>query len=211
VPQKLDPQKSYKRDMDLTVNGHHAEGMLVVPRASKYDFKIIAKGKLDLFTFTTCHREQTKENAGESGWFSDSKKRELSYVPTPLEAGEISCPVQLGGYEKKKGRHSWGLVEFEHPSLSMPAKIECNGSVMNATGVSVCQSKAGLLERISFSEKMLTSSKGSCPQLKSNDGKVFQFEIQKGQCVYRFLTMAGKKRYHRLLTFGYEKILIRDN
>ena len=211
VPQKLDDKTFYKRDMGLTVNGHQAEGVLVVPRATKYDFDIRAKGKLDLFTFTTCHREQTKELAGKRGWFADKSRRKLVFKPVPLERSQFACPVQLGGYERIKGRHSWGLVEFEHPSLTLPALVSCNGSEYNARGVSVCQSKAGLLMRITFSEKVIAPQKSVCVILKSTDQKTFTFKMPKGQCGFRFVNLAADEKWHRLTTIGYEKILIREN
>ncbi len=211
VPQELDPEIFYKRDMGIEVNGKRGEGVLVVPRASRYKFDIRAKGKLDLFTFTTCHREQTKEKAGERGWFSDKKHRELTFLPAALEKERFSCPVQLGGYEAIKGRHSWGLVEFEHPSLTLPAVVSCNGVVRQARGVSVCQSKAGLLMEIVFRKKVLYPKENTCVKLTSKDGLKFRFALPKKQCSFRFVTERGELEMHRLTTVGYEKILIREN
>ena len=212
VPQKLDPDAFYKRDMEITVNGYQSEGVLVVPKAKKYDFKIEAKGKLDLFTFTTCHREKTKENAGEKGWFSDKKTRKMTFFPSPdIEASHLSCPVQLGGYERDKGRHSWGFVDFEHESLNLPALLKCNGSVSNHTGVSACQSKNGLIQEIVFSEPVLAAKNPECGELTSTDEKTFRFKMPKGQCTFRFLTKTGEKKWHRMTTLGYQQILIRED
>jgi len=211
VPQKLDDKTFYKRDMGIVVNGHQAEGVLVVPRSPQYAFDIRAKGKLDLFTFTTCHRERTRENAGERGWLANKKRRKLIFEPTPLEKSEVACPVQLGGYERIKGRHSWGLVVFEHPSLTLPALVSCNGSQYNARGVSVCQAKAGLLMQIVFSEKVIWPKTNTCIKLTSSDSKSFTFKLPRGQCGFRFVTQSGEERYHRLIVVGYESILIREN
>lgn len=212
VPQKLDPKVFYKRDMQLKVNGHQGEGVVVAPHAAQYQVAVEAAGSLDLFTFTTCHREQTKENAGERGWFSDRTKREFTFMPTTLESNEFSCPAQLGGYERKKGRHSWGFIEFESPKLTLPALVNCNGSSHNARGVSVCQSKIGLIQEIVFSEPVLWSENNSCLKLESKDSKTFRFKMPKGSCVFRFLAKDGdKEKWHRLTTIGYEKILIREN
>lgn len=214
VSQKLDPRLFYKRDMKIEVNGFKGEGVLVVRSANNYDFAVDARGRLDLFTFTTCHREETKEKAGEGGLFGNKHKRTWNFVPVNgMEAGGISCPVQLGGYEKVKGRHSWALVDFEHPDLTLPAKIKCNGSVYNSKGVSICQSKTGLIQEISFTTDVLTTKQKheNCPPLESKDMKVFRYEIPKGQCVYRFLTKGGDAAWHRHTTIGYEKILIRSN
>ncbi len=197
--------------MNLKVNGHQAEGALVVPHSESYEFKIKAQGDLDLFTFTTCHREQTKENAGEKGWFKSDKKRQFNYTPAKIEAEGISCPARLGGYEKIKGRHSWGFVDFEHPSLTLPALVSCNGSQYNSRGVSVCQTKAGLMMEIVFPEPVLWPKKGLCVNLVSNDNKVFRFIVPKKQCTFRFFTRTGEEKWHRLTTIGYEKILIRED
>ena len=211
VPQKLDEKTFYKRDMSLTVNGHQAEGVLVVPRAKEYIFEIQAKGKLDLFTFTTCHREQTKENAGERGWFADSKRRELTFRPVPLESEGVACPARLGGFERIKGRHSWGFVEFEHPSLVLPALVSCNGAQYNSRGVSACQAREGLLMEIRFPERVLWPDKNVCVKLESSDAQTFRFKVPRGECSIRFVTERGEKKWHRLVIVGYEKILIRED
>jgi len=211
VPQKLDSKAFYKRDMDLTINGYQGIGVMVVPRAEEYKFEIEAKGKLDLFTLTTCHREWTKEKAGQKGWFKSKKRRELTFVPEPLESENIACPVQLGGYERINGRHSWGLVSFEHPSLTLPALVSCNGSHYNANGVSTCQAKTGLLMEIKFSEKVLWPKENTCVKLETKDSQTFRFKVPLGQCGFRFVTMGHDEKWHRLITVGYQKILIREN
>lgn len=213
VPQKLDGKIFYKRDMIIKVNDYKAEGVLVVPRSSRYKFDIKARGRLDLFTFTTCHREQTKENAGEQGWFSDKSRRQLTYRPVPIERAALICPIQLGGFERIKGRHSWGFVTFEHPSLRLQGMVSCNGLHYNAHGVSACQTKAGLIMEIKFAEKVLPPApKDSCVALTSKDGMTYQFKVPKGECSFRFMAIKGEKeRMHRLTTLGYEKILIREN
>ncbi len=208
--QSLDPKIFYKRDMEVKVNGYQAEGVLAVPYAEKYKFDIDAKGKLDLFTFTTCHREQTREQAGGKSWFSNKKSRKFEYNPAPIEAGPLACPAHLGGYEIGKGRHSWAFVDFGNPDLKLPAYLSCNGSQGNFTGVSVCQSKAGLLQRIEFTEPVLYPEK-PCAKLKTNDDMRFEFAMPKGECVIRFVTKTGDEMWHRITLLGYEQILLRGD
>jgi len=40
VSQELDPGKIYRRDIEINVNGHQGDGVLVVPRSAKYEIKI---------------------------------------------------------------------------------------------------------------------------------------------------------------------------
>ncbi len=211
VPQTLSPEHFYKRDMTITVNEIEAEGVLVVPRSADeiYEMTIENKGKIDLFTFTTCHREDTREIA-KGGIFGRFKREvEFSYVPVPgIETGRY-CPIKLGGYEMVKGRHSWGFLDFESSDHLLPARLSCSGDASDGLGVSICQSKAGLIQRIEFPEKTrVAAGRNSCPALKSEDGKLYEFEPSLGICVYAFEGKTSSRR-HRLTVLGYEKILVR--
>lgn len=213
VLQPLNPETIYKRDMIISVNGITGDGVLVVPRNVTYKLHITAQGDLDLFTFTTCHREEIAEDAANvterSGIFrrTITKKREikLDYTPTEIEM-EGGCPVFLGGYEEQKGRHSWGLIDFEGPDATLPATVFCNGKTIEANGVSVCQSRAGLIQGIIFPEKVFISPDPQC-DLGQKEGTHFKFPIKKGQCVYAF--MDKQFRVHRFTTLGYEMVPIR--
>ena len=200
----------YKRDMDLKVSGRRAEGVLVLPKATSYDFEIRAKGRLDLFTFATCHREETRERAGERGLFGDRRRVRLKYAPVDLESGPISCPVQIGGFEKKKGRHSWGFVDFEHESMKLPATIFCNGRTLKATGVSACESRQGLIQVIQFQTEVFWPERG-CPRFETEDNKRLRFTMPQGQTTCRFKERSELGREFRITLMGYQKILIREN
>lgn len=199
----------YKRDMIINVNGKSFDGVGVVPYSGRYDFSVDAKGKLNLFTYATCHRDLTKENAFEKGWFKDKSKTKFSLVLFDEEESGISCPLQLGGYELSKGRHSWGFIDFEHSSLKAKAVLKCNGDKRKVNGVGVCQSRFGLIQFLIFEEPMLSPSVATCPKWQSVDGKYFSLEIPKGQCTYRFKGKISGDNF-RITTLGYENILIRD-
>lgn len=208
---QADSKIIYKMDMRVCVNDHCAEGALVVPEAAVYRFDINARGKLDLFILTTCHRDIVLENAGRPGIFGNKKRVKYDLTPVPsMETDQYGCLVHLGGFERRRGRHSWAMVAFEHPSLTLKAQIQCNGLAYEAPGVSICQAKAGLTQQIRFSVPVIMGRKNACQLLTSKDGKVFQFDMPAGECVYRFAEKHGKKK-HRMSTFGYEKVLLRDD
>ena len=110
--QSVSTEVFYKRDMILEVGGRKGEGVLVVPLSVIVPFYVTARGDLDLFTFTTCQREETTENAGNvterTGWLfkrTITKKREVKFDFKPsLIEGAGGCPILLGGYEELKGR-----------------------------------------------------------------------------------------------------------
>jgi len=212
--QQLDPGTFYKRDMQITVNGVTREGVLVAPRKSSYAFDVVAKGDLDLFTFETCHREEEQEDAGTRGIFGIiTNKRETkgTYVPAaPIETTG-SCVVRLGGYERTQGRHSWAMIDFEDTDATLPAQVLCNGENYHSNGVTVCQSKQGLIEQIAFPVETVVKGSDACPMPQAPDGKTYQFKMPPRECVYAFTEVAplGKQRRHRLTTLGYSAILIR--
>lgn len=205
----------YKKDMVISHAGISYVGVAVLPEMASYDLHIAAKGDLDLFTFTNCHRDENSENAWNvtetrrNFLFrkTTEKKKEikLTFKPTALESSGF-CPVFIGGFEELKGRHSWGLIDFESSVNKLQAGVECNGETKVATGVSVCQSKTGLIQRIQFGVHVRVSPDPECA-IGKTEGEIFEFEIKKGQCVYAFMSDAGE--IHRLTTFGYEQVLIR--
>lgn len=205
---KAAPDTFYKRDMKITVNQTTGEGAIVVPFGAEYHFDIEAKGKLDLFTFQTCHREITKEKAGEGGLFGDKKRVKMVMVPVKGFEDVKTCPVELGGYEMARGRHSWGFVDFEHPSMLLNADVKCNGKAIVAHGVSVCQAREGLIQEISFNEDVRISPVERCPLEKISE-RVYRHRSPVGRCVYAFVGKASGQ-VHRHTSLGYEAILVRE-
>lgn len=202
IEQKLDPNILYKRDMDITINGKYWNGVAVVPQADKYEIKIRTVGRNDNFTFTTCHREESVKN----------QKNEVAFTFAPrkgLEDGD-SCIADMGGFDKDKGRHSWGILDFENPAYRVQATLDCNGQSLETNGVGVCQSLAGLRQRIKFKYPVKVSPPIGCRMLTPVDELNFTFEIVKGKCVYEFWEPSFSRKY-RLTTFGYEQILIRQD
>lgn len=202
VDQKLDPKIFYKRDMQITVNGKSWNGVAVAPLSDKYDVVVKTPGRMDLFTFTSCHREFTQRDAGNEIKFT--------YYPTVGIEDVGSCVVRMGAYEKKRGRHAWGLIDFETKGYTAQADVACNGSLSNANGVTVCQSYAGLKQRIRFKYPMKISPSEGCRMLTPVDELNFDYEIVKGECVYEFFEPSFSRRF-RLTTVGYEQILIRED
>lgn len=204
-PQSRSLDDFYKRDLEVCFEGSCGEGVLVVPKKASYNFKIKSKGALDLFTFSTCHREETQEAVG-GGWFGSDKKMDGTYIPMAGIETEY-CPAYIGGYDKK-GMHSWGFIDFETDEAKLPAVLMCNGDRVKSNGVSICQSKAGLIQEIRF-EKPVTVEfdAAKCKLPKSEDGKIFRFEQPRGECVLAFFSAEGN--VHRLTLLGYDKIMIR--
>ena len=243
-PQKLNPEVYYKNDICVTyrrdVNKHGAIGTWyrnkvkrqfrlfkkakqyqeiymcgvgVLPEDYEYNFEIKHRAKLNFFAVNTCHREITTENP-DQGLFKKNGKLNLNYKPT-LEKGK-ACPLYMAAYNRN-GRHGWGTFAFESENFTLPAKIECNGDEIQFNGVSICQSRFGTLQKITFAEEVLPAKPVNgpaervldCPVLPTKDGKTFEFIMPKRECFYGFI---GKKslKEHKLYTIGYEEVIVRD-
>lgn len=197
-----------KRDVQLEFEGQRFTGVAVLPARDAYTITMEFPGELNLFTFGDCHMDHSEEDAGSGEWLRKKNKITYKYAPRFPKEGEY-CPVIIGGYEAStEARNAWGFIDFESRKETLPAHLECNGGVIEANGVSVCQAKAGLWQRVTFPVEVDISPDEACPMAKSDDSKTFKFKIAKGFCVYAFVSKDGKQR-HRLSTLGYDKILIR--
>lgn len=207
IQPNVDPDKVYRRDMALKVNGRSAEGVVVIPRAPSYSFEIEARGKLDLFTLQSCSRELIIDAPKSDGIFGKKTKIAFTIQPDDMENGP-ACPFELAGYSKETGKHSWALVDFETPTEKLPAKLNCNGAKYASGGVSACQSRAGLIQRIEFAEDVLASPDKDC-EIPLTNKRVFEFPLRAGYCVYAFVAAKDMSKVHRLTTIGYEDIILR--
>lgn len=188
-------------------------GVGVLPYSDSYKLQIDSFGKLNFFSLTTCHEEDTTENP-DRGIFKKNGRTEINYMPT-LEKGK-ACPLYVAAYSKKQ-RHAWGILVFEHPRYQLRAKLHCNGYIRRANGVSICQSRKHLIQKIEFNEevKLIRPVKGaadrqtSCPEIEVTDGKSFEFVLPARECIYGFIGKKSKK-IHQLFAVGYEDIIVRE-
>lgn len=85
--------------------------------------------------------------------------------------------------------------------------MNCNGRVIKSKGTTVCQSRNGLIQDITFAEEVLVADNNECG-IPSKKAKKFEFSLPKGKCSAIFGTKSGK--FHKLTLLGYESILIRE-
>lgn len=209
VQAPADPTKIYKRDLQIKVNGLTGVGTLVVPKASSYAIEVQSRGRLDAFTITSCAREVVIKDIEESGGWFRKKKGKVSYTYTPSAVEEEFCQLDLGGYDKEHGRHSWAMIDFEDSSTNLPAILTCNGEVKSSKGVSLCDSHEGLYQSISFTNPNVeVRAEDKCAKPGADGRGNFTFRISRDVCYYVFVEPEGMKRIHRLTTIGYDDVFI---
>jgi len=188
-------------------------GVGVLPHQESYNLVIDSFNKLNFFAMNTCHREITTENP-DRGIFKQNGIHKISYNPT-VEQGK-ACPLYIGAFNKT-GRHGWGIVAFEHPNFQLESILHCNGDKEDTGGTSICQSREGLLQKITFKEPVKAAPpvngpaqrKEDCPVLSSKDSKTFNFIMPPRECVYGFIGLESGKE-HKFYTIGYEQLIVRE-
>jgi hypothetical protein len=198
----IEPGVNYMKDIRIKNKQFEARGMIVLPRKPLYTIEYHSPGKVDLFTSRTRDSEISIEKAG--GGIKKNKVT-INYRPSELELSPGSI-VDVGAFEYKRGRHAWGLIDFQDEFTTLQADVICNGKPYKSPGVTVCQSRTGLVQKISFPEEVTVLPDEGC-EIGKNKGTEFIFGIRSGLCVYAFV---GLEKIHRLTTFGYDKILIRE-
>lgn len=203
VAQQIDTSVIYRADIRLKINGQEAVGVIVVPKAASYTIEGHVKGLFDFLLARSCHREIS--------WELHDDDFRYVYQPIPgLEDGR-ECPLEFEGVEKVKARDSSALIEFEDPAYQMPATTICNGESKATHGVSACQAKVGLFQRIIFPVPVLMAAPNPiCRFPEPADHMTFEFPMASGKCLYVFREIGPERREHRFRTRGYDQIILRD-
>lgn len=207
INQKLDPNIYYKRDIRLVINGVEFDGIAVPKKSDVYKIKVKARGIIDMITIRSCHREITYEEPSK-GWFSSGKTFEFEYRPIKgIEDGR-GCYLDIGTYEKSKGRHGWALIDFESAEETVKAELKCNGEKRAVGPVSICQAHSNTIQKIQFDHKVKVSPDSpKCSVMQSDDEMGYRYLIPPGECVYYFCDRLGY--CHRHTTLGYDGLLVR--
>lgn len=207
MPQPLNPDLFYKRDLPITVNGEDFAGAGVAGPAKRYEIEVNPNTNVDLLLIRSCHREESFEKS--AGWF---KKNDFSYTYEPQKGLEDirTCPLQIDALDAAKGQHAWAYLDFRHVSYEIEGELTCNGTISKFKGVGECQAKAGLTQRIRFAIPIrFAPSEGCATPHKAVDGSgYYELETSVGECVYLFDSQDGK--IGRIVFLGYQGVLVRS-
>lgn len=215
----MEANKFYRLDLGLRTNDLSGDGSLVVPMKDQYKFEITSPGKIDVLSMRSCSRETVIEN---DGWIR-RKKASIEYVPTPLEKNK-ACDLEFWSYEKStKSRHAIGYVLIsDQDGLSLPALLTCEGSFDEHKGSSFCQAHEGYIQEIKFMSDVLTAPNEKCLSVISGGmkleteeiaivGNTFELRPTLGFCTFVFQEIDPPYRNFRLILYGYDNVLLRED
>lgn len=199
---------TFKHDLVIEINGKKYTGVGVVPRSSSYHIKVYPDERISRIFWNSCHQGNEVDQPN-TGWFKKTYEFDLKEVPGVQDVYACALEVTVMNMEKRK--NGFAVLEFldSRPEVNLKALVKCNGSLeYYENGVSICQSAAGLIQQIKFSEPVIhAGSMGNCADvMKAADDKTFTYIMPKGKCTYYFgadRKLNGKTVLHRLQTVGY--------
>lgn len=219
TPQKLEPEVFYNRDLKMKLTGYVGdgknsrviwsdhdwqEGVAVAPMAEHYKFEVKAAGKHDVLRFKSCNRSDKVESKGKN----------YDYYYSPLDGLENSsdCIIEVESYHKKL-KHGYGLIVLNDENYTLGSTTLCSGKVSVNHGVSLCQSQAGLVQRVVLPREavVISGEKNGqfCKKPVRINERTFEYIMPRRLCVYTF-TDVETLEDHLHYMVGYESDIIRD-
>lgn len=198
---KPEINKFYKMDLYIYSEEKSGIGTLVLPRRSNYSIYIESDGKINLLTFRTCSREISIQDPRQG---LSRKKFTIDYKPNEIEqAGMCQTEVMALNIE---GKNSLGFIDFEDLSTTLHAINICGGVTELTGGVSICQERENMIEKIKFDVEVMAMP-NNC-KLDAERGTEFTYVMPRGRCVIAFVETRLPHRTHRHTLLGYESQLL---
>jgi len=195
--------KIFRKTIKIEIAGVKGRGMIVVPKKTNYTLTIKQDERSELIKINNCHMDIVEKKSG----FFNRKKHVFKLKPFGDLELDGYCPIQIGLFDMQ-GQHAWGLVEIQNEEL--PATIVCNTIKPTKTrGVSVCQARVGLVQRIIFKSKVSFDQDGNCGDIITEDKKTFDYFLLSGICVTTFYEKKSDT-FHRHTSFGYNDVILKS-
>lgn len=214
--QKL-AEQTYKKDLKAKINGKTYIGVGVLPKSTQYEITLFPSGNVDRIIVQSCSRELVVDKPKKDGWLKNTYT--FNYTPLAGLETRTSCPLEIAVIEQRSVKNGFAFFEFEdeREEVSLTASLQCNGQQeIGLKGVGLCQSAAGLRQRIWFKEKtILAGVNKECDVMETDDGFFYDFSVAPHKCVYHFVSQPraknGKRIYFRLSTIGYTALVFRED
>jgi hypothetical protein len=204
----------YKPELKVKVDGVFFEG-IGVTIADQYEKQIeiwsdINIDRVDIETcgrIAVCQRNKPCDSNFEleKGWFGSAGKHMVySYKPGVTEMGE-SCPLHVKIFDKNV-LSDWFFLAFRNGE-TLPAHFTCNGQGYKYAGHSVCDTKSGVIQNITFEAvPKKYSVDPQCHMTELDDKKSFEIRPELGLCTGKFY-LDG--RWHGLDVIGWDEVIIK--
>lgn len=196
------PLYKFRAELQLTVDGVKFDGMgATLMRPGEMIIDVESKFGLDRVQVTTCSRQDVFRDV-DPDWFGGvGKVLHYHFIPDKQELSG-QCPIYFEAFNKA-GLAAWGFLVFRTDEALL-AHVGCNGLMEKFAGASACQTLAGLKQTVSFDAPIKDyEAEPICGAEKADD---LNFNFRPGSGICRATFYDG--RWHSLIMFGYEKVLV---
>lgn len=195
------PYYNYRAEMVLNMNGKAYKGLAITKIAGPLAIQITSPITLNRVELSTCSRHEVIRNI-DKGWFDKvSNVMVYNYQPTAYEL-EGHCPLLIQAFNDQVQK-AWGMVFFQSDQF-LQAHVDCNGEGWTTlSGITVCQTKAGLEQQLSFAKPVKFEATPQCT-IQSTDQKNFQVRSSVGWCK---ATFSDGVNFHDLVQLGYNQVI----
>lgn len=199
----LDPDLKYKKELNMQVfyisggqwqDAGVKNGVGVLPLSPQYKIKLEKRAhRVIIFS---CNYEWALTNVKEFNIWPNIANR--------------NCPFNIEVYDQN-GQHSWGLLIIKDLRADLGVHSICNGRSAPLGGTSICQSRYGLRQSLSFDRRVLATETPGCTLEKPKDQRNWLFLMPKDECIVYFVDEGNADLFHKAVLFGYEALAIRGN
>jgi hypothetical protein len=193
--------KVYKMDLFMSSGAQEGMGTLMLPRQDSYAIQVESDGKINLLTFRTCSREISVQDPRQG---LSRKRFTIKYTPNEVERSGV-CQSEVMALNIG-GQNSLGFIDYQDADTTLPAENICGGITEKTIGVSICQEREGMLEKIKFDVEVMADPTDCI--LDKTRGREFTYSIKRGRCIMAFIEVKKPNRVHRLTTLGYQELLM---
>lgn len=186
---------SYPRaTLSFLVEGVPYPGIAAAQRKTSQKITVYTPKDSPYLFLTSCHRETLFERPGSTF--------DYTYVPQYWVENTSYCLIKLT-LITAQGKTQVGFIDLSSED-DLPYRLQCNGGASAPNGYSICQSRSGLIQRISFDVRTAVESATGC---NPPEPDIFSYNIpiSPGLCLYVFRAADG--RFARLTTYGYTEVL----
>lgn len=180
--------------LPFLIEGIPYTGIAAAQRKTSQKITVNTQKDSPYLFMTTCHREQLFERP--------ALNFDFTYVPQFWIENTSYCLIKFTMISAQ-GKTLVGFIDLSSED-DLPYRLQCNGSSTSPVGYSICQSRSGLIQRISFDVRVVVEPAKGC-SLPEPDGFSYNIPLSSGLCLYVFRATDG--RFARLTTYGYTEVL----
>lgn len=206
-----EPVKNYAPTMKITVDGVPFMGIAVTRiKPGVNPITIESPVKYDALLVESCGRfDQVRRDKPDSLFGLGAGKSKPYTYPYEPKGSEIdrACTVSFEAYDYANALADWGIVVYS-TDTDLYGYMICNGrGVQFFEGYSVCASKEGLEQTLSFKVDTEFTADKSCNMVKV-DPLTYKLRPTLGICQAVFLDKDGHR--HRLLMRAAKRPIIKE-